>query len=156
MKKNIYIILVFIITIILSSCSGIEWNYVGDQTDKVKDRVKEINAAINEKSADKLLLIFSDEYENSLSLSDDDKKSFDSLCAVLPWLKEAADAGADFGKSVIEFKDAAISMDGTYANVYTVFKENNVQYEICFEMKRPEDDSGNPSEFWYIARVYLK
>ncbi len=29
-------------------------------------------------------------------------------------------------------------------------------YEICFEMNRPEDDSGTPSEFWYIARVYLK
>ena len=156
MKKNFCIILVLTAILILSSCSGIKWNYVGDQPDKVKDRVKDINAAINEKSADKLLLIFSDEYENSLSLTDDDKKSFDSLCAVLPWLKTAADAGADFSKSEIKVKDVAMSIDGTHANVKTVFKENNVQYEICFEMYRPEDDSGNPSDFWYITRVYLK
>lgn len=151
MKKYTCIIILLITIFILSSCSGIEWNYVGDQPGKVKDRVNEISAAVYEKSADKLLETFSAQYTESLSITDDNKKSFDELCSVIPWLKKGADEGADFSKSVIEIKDVVTSIDATHASAYTVFKdnENNVQYEVCFEMDRPE-------EIWYITEVYLK
>jgi hypothetical protein len=155
-KNKLIVIVLLTITMIialfiLTSCTGIEWNYVGDQPGKVKDRVKEIGTAVYEKSADKLLEIFSDGYTKSLSLTEENKKSFDELCKVIPWLKKAADEGADFSKSVIEIKDIVTSIDATHASAYTVFKdnENNVQYEICFEMDRPE-------EIWYITEVYLK
>lgn len=151
MKKNAFITIILIALFILTSCSGIEWNYVGDQPGKVKDRVNEISAAVSEKSADKLLETFSDDYTKSLSLTEDNKKSFDEFCNAVPWLKKGADAGFDFSKSVIECKDVTLSMDGTHANVQTVLKDNDniIKYEICFEMDRPE-------EIWYITEVYLK
>ncbi len=151
MKKNAFITIILIALFILTSCTGIEWNYVGDQPGKVKDRVNEISAAVSEKSADKLLEIFSDDYTKSLSLTEDNKKSFDELCSVIPWLKKGADAGFDFSKSVMEIKDVTVSIDGTHANVQTVLKDNDnkIEYEVCFEMDRPE-------EIWYITEVYLK
>lgn len=151
MRKNAFITIILIALFILTSCTGIEWSYVGDQPGKVKDRVNEISAAVSEKSADKLLETFSAQYTESLSITDDNKKSFDELCKVIPWLKKGADAGFDFSKSVIECKDVTVSMDGTHANVQTVLKDNDniIKYEICFEMDRPE-------EIWYITEVYLK
>ena len=153
MKKIICIAVLLLTVIAFSSCDFSEWHFIGNAPKIVKDRIKELNGAINEKDAAKLAGIFSEDYLNGLiGTKEKDSLTFDELCDACPWLKKAVDCEADLAKIVIKTDDVdvrGVEFEIAYVTVHIKDNDNTVNYEVLFFMKKTE-------EVWYINEAYLR
>ena len=153
MKKIICIIVLLLTVIAFSSCIFLEGHFIGNAPTIVKDRIKELNGAINEKDAAKLTGMFSENYLKGLiGTKEKDGLTFDELCDACPWLKKAVDCGADLAKIVIKIDDVIVKgaeFEIAYVEIHIKDNDNAVNYEVRFFMEKTE-------EVWYITEAYLR